>query len=371
MARPAPTVLLIAALAARSATLCAQDPTPDEVQRALHALPVNPQVCLSMANRCWDPSVAQPLFDCWLATASREDLVRQATSGSWTVRGLALRALTQAGPARASQLDALRASPGSAPAFEWLVSQVLFTSLVDVLSQNVSEHPAPNTISRETARQARDALWEVSDRNMTLVLPYADRIRPISGRDGSAGRFGESSDLASRDPNAYAARRRAWQLLAAGVLAILLATLRVVKVMRTVATALLAAVFMWAAWFSFQTDVRELPPPPLIFLTASCLAFLSAGLVSGVIARFRIRGPLNVAVAAFGAAVCAFFLCFVTRSAGLFPIGTGAWGPILEPIGSAALAAPAAVVISLGLGLDAGSSGTPVTSGAGAPGRPS
>src|SRR5438034_3665813 len=137
MARPAPTALLIAVLAARSATLCAQDPSLDEVQRALHAVPVNPQVCLSMANRCWDPAVAQPLFDCWLATASREDQVRQAMSGSWTVRGLALRSLTQVPRATApsvemSQLEALRASPGSAPAFEWLVSQALFTSAVDV-----------------------------------------------------------------------------------------------------------------------------------------------------------------------------------------------------------------------------------------------
>jgi hypothetical protein len=276
-------------------------------------------------------------------------------SGSWTVRGLALRALTQVPHAHGavegmSQLEALRAAPGSAPTFEWLVSQALFTSLVEVLSQTESEHPAPGTISSETARQARDALWEVSDRQMTVALDYADRITPMSGRHASGGRFGESSDLASRDPQAYAARRRAWQLLAAGLLAILIALLRVVKAMRRVMTSLLAAVFMWAVWFSLQTDVRELPPPPLMFLTASCLAFSSAGLICGVVDRFRIRGGLKVAAAVFASAALAFLLCLVTRAAGLFPIGSEGWALALESSGSAALAAPAALVIALASG---------------------
>lgn len=344
--RAVPAVLLVMVLAGRSATLFAQDPTPDEVERTLRAQPVAPQACLAMANRCWSAAVAQPLFDCWVATASRDDLIRQAASASVTVRALALRALTQA---PMSPIDALRASPGSAPALEWSVSRILVTSLVDILSRDVSGFPAPNTISPETARQARDALWHLSDRNMSVALEAADQIKPISGRYLSAGRFGESYDLASRDSRAYAARRRAWQLLAAGVLAILFATLRAVKVMREVATALLAAVLMWAAWFSFRTDVRELPPPPLMFLTASCLAFLSAGLVTGVIARLEIPGWQKVAAATLGAAVCAFLACAITRSAGLFPIENEAWALILEAMGSAALAAPAALAISVGL----------------------
>jgi hypothetical protein len=310
----------------------------------LRALPVEPQACLTMANRCWNPSVAQPLFDCWLATASRDDLIRQAASASWTVRALALRALTQA---PTSPINVLRSSPGSAPIIEWSVSRILVASLVEILAQDVSGFPAPNTISHETAQQARDALWELSNRNMTVALEAADQITPISGRYVSAGRFGASHDLASRDPKAYAARRRAWQLLAAGGLAICLAILRAVRPIRKVATGLLLAVFMWGAWFCFHTDVRELPPPPLMFLTASCLAFLSAGLASGVIGLFRIRASLKVALATIAAAVSAFLLCGVTRMAGWFPIGSDGYALVLEPIGSAVLAAPAALLISL------------------------
>jgi hypothetical protein len=322
------------------------------------ARPADPQACLAMANQSWDPAAAQPLFDCWLPTASREDLVKQAMSGSWPVRGLALRALTQASrapnsPGGMSQLEALRAAPGSAPAFEWLVSQALFNSIVQVLSHEMSEHPAPNTISPETARQARDALWEVSEHNMTMALTYADRIAPIGGRDAATGRFGASADLASKDPRAYAARRRAWQLLAAAALALLVAALRAVHRWRGVMTALLAAIIMWAAWFSFQTDVRELPPLPLALLTASCLAFLSAGLAAGVISRFPLRRPIRVAAAAPAAAACAFIICAATRAAGLFPAAGEGWTLMLEPIRSAALAAPAALVIALTSGAGA------------------
>jgi hypothetical protein len=341
------TVLLAAVLAGRCATLVAQEPTPDEVQRTLRA-PAEPNACLAMANRCWDPSIAQSLFDCWEATASRDDLIRQAASASWTVRGLALRALTHA---PTSPINTLRDSPGSAPLVEWSVSRILVKSLVEVLSRDVSPTSAPDTISPETARQARDALWDLSDRKMTVALEAGDQIKPISGRDMSDGRFGESFDLASRDPRGYAARRRAWQLLAAGLLAIFFAALRAVKAARKMAAALLMAVFMWAAWFTFQSDVRELPPPPLMFLTTSCLAFLSAGLIAGVTVQVRIPAWQRVAATPLAAAVCAYLLCIVTRAAGLFPASDGG-RLIFEPAGGALLAAAAALVISVGLALE-------------------
>jgi hypothetical protein len=342
------TVLLAAVLAGRSATLVAQEPTPDEVQRTLRAQPADASACLAMANRCWDPSVAQPLFDCWAATASRDDLIRQAASASWTVRGLALRALTHS---PTSPINTLRDSPGSAPLVEWSVYRILVKSLVEILSRDVSPLSAPNTISPETARQARDALWDLSDRKMTVALEAGDQIKPISGRHMADGRFGESFDLASRDPRAYAARRRAWQLLVAGLLAILFAALRAVKAVRTIASALLMAVFMWAAWFSFQSDVRELPPPPLMFLTTSCLAFVSAGLTAGLIGCVRIQGWQRVAAAPLAAAVCSYLLCISTRAAGLFPASDGG-RLIFEPAGGALLAAAAALAISFGLALE-------------------
>lgn len=370
MTRGIRVVLLAAVLAGRSAIGSAQDPalqpTPDEIQRTLGAQPVDAAACLALANRCWDPSTAQPLFACWAATASREDLIRQAASASWTVRGLALRALTQA---PTSPINALRASPGSAPIIEWSVSRTLVGSLVQLLSQDVSRVPAPNTISHETARQARDALWDLSDRNMTVALEAADQITLLNGRDLSAGRFGESYDLAARDPRAYAMRRRAWQLLAAGALAVLFAALRLVTAVRDIATALLAGVFIWGGWFSVHTDVRELPPPQLMFLTASFLACLSAGLLSGLTMRSPIPAWQRVPAAMFAAAVCAFLLCAVTRATGLFP-GGDEGGPLLfQPAGSALLAAAAALAISLGLMLDTARV-APLTSGAAAAGPP-
>jgi hypothetical protein len=342
------TVLLAVGLAGRSATLAGQEPTPDDVQRTLRAQPVDATACLAMANRCWDPSVARPLFDCWLAAASRDDVIRQATSASWTVRALTLRALTRT---PRTPLDAMRSSRGSVSLIAWSGSPALVRSLVAILSQDVSESPAPDTISPQTARLARDALWDLSERDMTIALKAADQITPLSGRHMSTGRFGESHDLASRDPRAYAARRRAWQWLAAGALAILFAALRRVTTMRRIATAVLVAIPMWVAWFSFQTDVRELPPPQLMFLTASCLAFLTAGLVSGVTASLAMRRWKQMTTAPFVAAVCAFLLCAVTRTAGLFP-GSDGSRLMFEPIGSALLAAAAALAISLGLALE-------------------
>jgi hypothetical protein len=351
------TVLLAVVLAARSAIVSAQDPAPDDVQRTVRAQPPDAAACLAMANRCWDPAVAEPLFQCWAATASREDLIRQAASASWAVRGLALRALTQA---PTSPINALRSAPGSAPLIEWSVSRTLVGSLVQLFAHEVSPVPAPNTISPETARQARDALWDLSDRNMTVALEAADEITPISGRHLSTGRFGESYDLAMRDPRAYAMRRRAWQLLAAGALAVVFAGLSVVRALRGLATALLAGVFMWGVWFNLHTDVRELPPPQLMFLTASCLAFLSAGLTSGLVLRFRIPGWQKVTAAALAAAACAFLACTLTRAAGWFPVSDGTRF-LFEPGGSAALAAIAALAISLALALET-SRGPSVTS---------
>lgn len=322
---------------------------------SLRALPVDPQSCLAIANRCWAPSIAQPLFTCWRATASRDDLIRQAASASWTVRALALRAITQNPDARPQGLVRMPqplgpvAIPPRRTAFEPEVRELLLTSLVEMLSQRISGAPAPNTISFESAQHARDALWELSDRNMSAALEAADRIRPISGRYAHTGRFGASSDLALRDPQAYAARRRPGQLMAAAVGATLAAVLLSVPVLRPIAAGLLVSLVLWAIWFSFQRDVRELPPLPLAFFTASCLAFLVAGVVAGAASLLRTRVWLKVAAAALTAAAGAFLLCAVTRSAGVFPIGSGGWELILEPIGSALLAGTSAVAIALGL----------------------
>ena len=307
--------------------------------------------------------MARPLFQCWAATASRDDLIRQAASASWTVRGLALRTLTHSPTA---PINVLRTSPGVAAFNEGALSPILVKSIGELLSRDATG--PPGVISPQTVQQARDALWELADGNMTVALDWADRIKPIAGRRLSAGRFGESVDLSARDPQAYAARRRAWQMLIAGALATVFATLRVVRAARIVATALLAAVFMWGAWLSFQIDVRELPPPPLMYLTPSCLAFLSAGVISGVTAGLRLPGFRKIAAAMLTAAACAFLLCAATRAAGLFPSEGGDGLVIFKPLGSALLSAAGALAISLGLVLE-GRGASPSISGAAAAGR--
>lgn len=225
----------------------------------------------------------------------------------------------------------------------------LLQSSVEILSRDISALPAPNTLSYATAQLARDALWELSGRNMSLALRFADRIVPVSGRYTSIGRFGESYDLAWKDRSSYVGFRRPRQLLAAGLAALLVLPLFVVKRWRKLAVALLVSLCMWAAWSLFQTDVRELPPPPLSFLTTSCLAFLAAGLVAGFLAVLQMRLWLKVVMSPVAAAVCALIVCGYTRSSGLFPIGSEGWELILEPLGSAVLAMPAALVLSLSL----------------------
>jgi hypothetical protein len=195
----------------------------------------------------------------------------------------------------------------------------------------------------------REAFWEISGRNMAVALAFADRIVPIHGRYTSIGRFGESYDLVSKDRAAYASWRRPQQLLAAGLAALLISPLLALKGLRKIAVAMLASLSMWAVWSAFQTDVRELPPAPLFFLTVSSLAFLSAGLVAGVFALLPVRGWVKVAAAPVIAGVGAFLICGFTRSTSLFPIESGGWELIFDPLGSALLAVPVALVLSLGL----------------------
>jgi hypothetical protein len=306
----------------------------DETVRSLnglHALPQDPKACLDVANRVWDASVAQPLFDCWRATASREDLIKQTSSGGWTVRALALHALA------------------SAPEFGQAARDRLLQSSVEILSQNISGLPAPNSLSYSSAQLVREAFWEISGRNMAVALATADRIVPIHGRYTSVGRFGESYDLASRDGPAYASWRRPRQLVAAGLAALLISPLLALKRLRKIAAAMLASLGTWAVWSAFQTGVRELPPPPLFFFTVSCLAFLSAGLVAGAFALMPVRGWVKVAAGPVVAGVCAFLICGFTRSTSLFPIGSEGWELIFDPLSSALLALPVALVLSLGM----------------------
>lgn len=320
----------------------------DETVRALtalRALPTEPGACLEMAARCWDTSAAAPVFRCWRAAASRDALLRQALSASWTVRALALDALTQR-TAAAGALPIVPLVP-AAPRFDPTTRDRLLESAVELLSQNLSGAPAPNTVSYSTAQLARNAVWEISGRSMAVALRFADRIVPLSGHYASAGRYGESYDLAAKDPRAYAAARRSQQLLAAGLVTVLFSALLAVPRLRRIAVGLLAGAGAWGLWSLTQTGIEELPPPPLGYLTASCLAFLCGGLAAGWLTGTRLPTWLKVAGAAALSGVSAFVVCGWTRSAGWFPIGSEGWQLIFDPLGSALLAVPFGLILSL------------------------
>lgn len=351
----------------------------DAIVRALTtlgALPQEPQPCLDMANRCWDVSVAQPLFACWRRAASRDELIDLATSGGWTARVLALQSL--AGVSESQRIQAAeprlvmpappaaggaagrsgalplmqRPAPDFSPAvLDPALRDRLLQSAVEVLSRRTSAMPLPDTLSYSTAQVARDAFWNISGRDMPVALGFADRIVPVSGRHASAGSFGESADLASKDRVAYVRTRRPRQLIVAAVAAVAISPLLAVGRFRKLSLALILALGLWALWFSFQGDARELPPLRLAFLTVSCLAFLTAGLTAGSLTLLRTRRWLRVIAAPIVAGVGAFLVCGVTRWGGWFPVGSEGWELIFEPAACAILAAPAALLLSLGLEL--------------------
>ncbi|HJT90169.1 MAG TPA: hypothetical protein VJ732_20000, partial [Bryobacteraceae bacterium] len=237
---------------------------------ALRALPQDPEACLRIAARCWEPSTAKPLFDCWRAKAPRAGLLAQATSASWTVRALALEASAETA------------------AFDSATRDRLLRSAAELLSHDLSGVPAPNAVSYSTAQLARNALSQISGRNMAVALEYADRIVPLSGHHTFAGRFGESYDLAAKDPSAYADLRRGPQLLEAGLAALLAAALLAIPRTRRLAVALWAAAGVWCMFTLFETEAAQLPPPPLGYLTATCLALFSGGLTAGCLAATRV-----------------------------------------------------------------------------------
>jgi branched-subunit amino acid transport protein len=99
-------------------------------------------------------------------------------------------------------------------------------------------------------------------------------------------------------------------------------------------------------WSAFQRDVRELPPAPLSFLTVSGLAFMTAGVVAGLLTLLPVRRWVKVIASPVVAGIGAGVICGLTRSAGLFPIGSGGWDLITDPLFSGVLAAPAAFMLA-------------------------
>ena len=183
-----------------------------------------------------------------------------------------------------------------------------------------------------------------------MALQYADRITPVAWRYTGSGRYGASDDLYRKDPNSYLSYRQPRQLLAAILLALPLSLLIMPTKIRRGATLLALSVLAWGVSSLLMSGVRELPPPPLQFLTVSFIAFFAAGIASAIQAWIRwrpLRGWGNVPLAVIGAGALAFFVCGWSQWNHFFPIGGEGWELIFDPLGSSILAAGLSFLFSL------------------------
>ncbi|MGH7370568.1 MAG: HEAT repeat domain-containing protein [Candidatus Methylomirabilales bacterium] len=346
----------------------------------LNAPVVDPEACRRIVERCWEPALCFPLFERWRASAAREAVIGAATTGPPTLRALALYSLVRVSappreqflvplkvpappidrPAPGSRIIANRPIPVESPTppveLDLATRDRLLISTVEVLSHAVSFFPKAGAISHGTAQITRDALWEIAGRQVSVALRYTDRIEPPYGRYTSTGRYAASHDLYSKDPAGYLAYRRPRQFLAALLIALPFTIFLLHRWTRRSAVLLTVGILGWGTWSLFMKVVRELPPPPLHFLTIACIAFLAAGSVSALLVflsrmgtRFSwLRDGLGRGgLAVVGAGGLAFAVCAWSRWNHLFPIGGEGWELIFDPLGSAILAVGAATLLSL------------------------
>jgi hypothetical protein len=299
-----------------------------EALERLGAPVVAPERCREVVGRCWEASVAKPLFQRWRASATQQELLNAAATGPTVLRALALHSLTE--PTTASRPEAAEGPPSSPERLE--LDAATRERLLDSVLEVFSTEKELGVTTRQTLL---DALWELSGRSMPTVLKHADRSSPAEAR------YRMSYDLALREPDAYLAYRRPRQLLAAVLIAVPFALFLMVRRLRHAAGLLLASILAWGLWSLISQDARQLPPYPFPFLTASFLAFLSAGIISALIRLVRwqritsrtIRGFGRVGLAGAGAGGLAAVLCLWTRRAGLFPVLNEGWDLVIEPFG--------------------------------------
>lgn len=354
----------------------------------LRAPVTEPGICRDLVGRCWEVQAAAPLFACWRALVTREAILAAATTGPPMLRAFALHSLVEAALVRRTRESRRLVRPPLPPpppppgrrdtpvgrsianlpipvepelpppivAFDDATRDRLLVSAVEVLSKEVSAFPdKQEAVSYSTAQMTRDAFWEISGRYMPLALWYADRVRPVFSRYASSGRYAASYDLWRRDQAGYLAQRRPRQALAAILLALPFSLLVIPTRTRRAGVLLIVPIIAWGGWSLFMKQIREVPPPPLFFLTVSFIAFLTAGVVTAAgvflpwksIAWRPLRGVSRVGLSVVGAGGLAFLACGWTRWNSLFPIGGEGWELIFDPLGSAILAAGVAAILSL------------------------
>lgn len=337
----------------------------------------DPQSCREVVGRTWEPAAARFPFACWRASASREAVIEAATRGPTQLRALALYSLVErAVYATEPPVVALAPPPMAAPpappgatavtnvpipppessrvSFGEATRKRLLASAAETLSRPITTSPGKGEgISDETAQLVYDAMWEISGRNMATALAYADRISPpLAARHADAGRYWASYYLENKDRSAYLDYRRPRQAAVAIMLALAFGILLAWQKTRRAAVTLVLAALGWSVSSFFETSMRELPPPPLQFLTVTAIAFLSAGFSVAGMALWKSRAT-GTALRAIGravasitvAAVLAFAVCVFVHGA-FFPGAGGGWELIFDPLGSVVIAVPVAVALA-------------------------
>jgi hypothetical protein len=310
----------------------------DAIVQTLHrrgAAVDDPEQCRGLIARTWEAAVAQQLMDCWRRIALPEQIVEAALNGPAAQRAAALVAMVDTAPAERSVLVDRTIGPAR---FDQAVGERLMESARWVLSQG-------DAIATSTRDATERALWELSGRNMTRGLAYADRITPNDAR------FRASAALARADPGAYDAARRGRQSLIALAVAAACAVLAFWPGFRRPALLFALSAIGLALWTQQASGVRDLPPPPLQLLGVAAIGFLSAGAAAAVAAllphhRSGLRSALvRLAGTTFGAAMLGGAAGAISRRARLFPSGLAGWELVFDPIGGAIVAAVVAAAL--------------------------
>jgi len=302
----------------------------------------DPQECGQLVHRTWDANVAKPLFDCWRASASYQQVLHAALAGPPVERAVALDSLAPAEHLAPIARQIFRVPEPPAARLDPALQHRLLNSAVDVLSQE-------KQISYTTRYMTQGALWRISGKNMALALRYTDRITP------ALASFYASYTLANVDATAYDAYRRPRQFGSALLVGLVFALFVFYSPVRRAAILLAASTVAWGLWSLQASGVRELPPPPLRLLGAAAIGFLCAGAVAAAVTSVfwrrasagRALAVLRGASAVVAAGVVAFVVCGMTRSTRLFPVGSEGWELIFDPVESLVLAVFAAAVLAV------------------------
>ena len=299
----------------------------------------DPARCQNMMGRVWDVAIADQMVACWYrAGRTRDDVITAATSGPAVQRAAALTLVTGRQARSARTIVSSRTS--NTPALDSATRDRLLDSDVWLLSQG--------DISETTLERGHELLWIVSGMEMSRAVRFADRITPTGAR------YRASAALASTATGAYDAVRRPQALTIALIIAGIAAMAGVLLPLGRPLFLLSGAAAIWGVSILQASGVRDLPPSPLQLLTVQAIGFLTAGAVTATVALIWRPVPARwlaiagrVVTTAIGTGVVAAIVCATTRTARLFPIDSGGWELIFDPLAAAILAAGTAACLSV------------------------